>query len=226
MNDKNDNDHDRSGMELLQKIHSGLIEPKNLDRGSRQSCLRVLRFEGYSASQAAAVLKVSEKTILRDLKIMKKANAISPNVQFAKEYAGEFLQRALVHHDYLTRLARTSNGSLSEKTQCEYAAWKILKETVETLQTLGYLPLKPKAGDLYHHIVSEEGDAIGEVKRMLVEIEDVAKDTDTYTPELVEQVSILKARINEAEVVSEVKKLKDTQQNVMREEEEDKENEE
>lgn len=210
----NTNDTERSAVQLLQEINSGVLDVKTLDKLSRQRCVELLIAEGYTYPQIGQVLKTSEKTIGRDVKEIRTRNELTPNVEFAKQFIGEVFQKAMNSHSFLVRLARATNTSSAEKIQAEYAAWKILKETVESLQTLGYLPLKPKevTGDLYHHIAVEEGgESINEVKRMLLEIENVAKDTDTYSEELAEEIKLLSVRLEKAEVAEETKKLVDKQ---------------
>jgi len=217
MRENNDHskDEERSAVNLLQDIGSGSIDPKLLDRPSRQKCIEALKNEGRTISQIAHFLACSEKTIGRDLKAIREKNSITPNVEFFKESVGELRQIAMTHHSYLMRLARDKDATTAEKVQAEFAAWRVIKEWFEKMQSSGYFPLKPQGvtGDIYHHIVQEEGgESIGEAKRMLIEIECVAKDTDTYTPELVEQIKELGVRIEKAEAVSEVKKLKEDQQ--------------
>lgn len=210
----NTNDGEISTMRLIQEVNSGITDPKLLDKQSRQRCIEFLVTEGYTYSQIAQVLKCSEKTVGRDLKDIRARNELAPNVQFAKQLIGEMFQRGMNHHNYLMRLARMKEASISEKIQSEFAAWKILKELVEKLQTLGYLPLKPQevTGELYHHIAAEEaGESILEARRVLSEIEGVARDTDTYTPGLAEEVKALSGRLEKAELINEVKKLVEKQ---------------
>jgi len=214
MSTNNTNDPERSTVQLLQEINSGITDPKLLDKQSRQQCIELLIAEGYSYTQISQVLKYSEKTISRDIKDIRARNELVPNITFVKQFTGEVLQKAMNHHSFLVRMARAKDTSPAEKIQAEYAAWKILKETVEALQTLGYLPLKPKevTGELYHHIAVEEGgESIKEVKMMLSEIESVAKDTDTYSEELAEEIKLLSVRLEKAEVAEEAKKLVDKQ---------------
>jgi len=226
MTTNNTNDPEHSAMQLLQEINSGTIDPKSLDKQSRQQCVELLIAEGYSYPQIAQILKVSEKTIGRDLREIRTRNAITPNIEFAKQFIGEVLQKAMNSHGFLLRMARAKDTSPAEKIQAEYAAWKILKETVEALQNLGYLPLKPKeiTGELFHHIAVEEGgESIIEVKRMLSEIESVARDTDTYSEELAEEIKLLSVRIERAEVAEETKKLVDKQKKAIEKKEEENE---
>jgi len=223
MTTNNTNDPERSTVQLLQEINAGITDPKILDKQARQQCIELLISEGYTYAQIGQVLKCSEKTVSRDVKEIRARNELVPNIAFVKQFVGEVLQKAMSSHGFLLRMARGKDTSPAEKIQAEYAAWKILKETVEALQTLGYLPLKPKeiTGDLYHHIAVEEGgETINEVRRMLSEIEAVARDTDTYSEELGQEIKLLSMRLEKAEVAEETKKLMDKQKETIEKKEE------
>lgn len=204
-------------VQLLQEINSGLTDPRLLDKQSRQSCVEALKLEGYTASQAGSVLKVSEKTILRDLKEIRERNSLAPDVQFAKEFTGDFFQRALSHHDYLTRLARSKDGGLGEKAQCEFAAWKVLKETVEVLQTLGYLPTMPRQLELMVDSREDE-QSLEDLKAKISAIETTAKECGSLTPEVAEKIGKLKLRVEKYEVQETTIKLLEEQKTKIKEE--------
>ena len=221
-----DEHNERSVIELLQEISSGLLDPKLLDASSRQRCIQALKDEGRTIPQISNLLHCSERTVRRDWKVLKEQNAITADSEFCKQTIGELSRQATIHISYLMRIARDKGTTTAEKIQAEFGAWRVFKEYIEKLQTTGYLPLKPTTivGNFYNNDELEGCETVIEVKRMLVEIEDVAKDTGTHTPELIEQVKMLKAHIDEAEVISEVKKLKDKQQKEISNKEE-KENE-
>lgn len=210
-------DSEIPAVQLLQQINTGLVDPKLLDPTSRQRCIEVLVAEGYTVPNIAQVLKRSEKTIGRDLKDIQSRHALSPDVEFAKQLIGQVFQKAMNHHDHLVRLARTQGATVGEKVLAEASAWKVLKELVERLQDLGYLPSKPEqvSGDIYHHIVNEEGgESYEQVKKMITDIESTAKETDSLTPELTEELEQLKARLEKAEIFLQAKRIAKQQQNV------------
>jgi DNA-binding CsgD family transcriptional regulator len=216
------NNNERSAIELLQEINSGMTDPKSLDKQSRQRCVELLIAEGYSYAHVGQVLKCSEKTISRDIKNIRERNALVPNVEFAKQFIGTIFQKSISHHGFLVRVARSKDVSASEKIQAEYAAWKILKDTVDVFQSLGYLPLKPKelTGDLYHHLVEAEGgESVKIVKDMISEIESIARETNTYNAELENDIKAINLRIEKAEIVSDVKKITKKQEELQNKEE-------
>jgi hypothetical protein len=197
-------------VELLQEIHSGLLDAKTLDSQSRQRCIELLIAEGYRYPHISQVLKISEKTVGRDIKEIRARNELTPNIEFAKQTIGDLFKQGMNHHAYLMRLARSNDATNSEKIAAEFASWRILRELVERMMSLGYLPSRPQqvVGDIFCHMPNEEeGETLDEIKKAIAEIELVAKDTNTLTPELAGEIKTLSARIEKAEIISDVKKL-------------------
>lgn len=215
MDEQNAGNQEQSVVKIIQDINSGACDPLMLDKSTRQQCIEVLIGEGYSQSQLAQLFKRSEKTISRDMQDIRQKNSLAPSVEFAKEVVGELITKARQHAAYLMRLARDKDTPASTKAESEFLAWRVVKEATEKLQTLGYLPLKPQqvSGDIYHHVLNQEEDeSYDQVKKMLSDIELAAKDTNTFTSELADEISRLKARIDKAEVSLKAKQLIKQQQ--------------
>ena len=205
-----------SAVQLLQDINNGFLDPTTLDKVSRQKCVELLVAEGYLYSHAAQVLKVSEKTIKRDMKEIRARNALTPNLEFAKGVIGDLFQKGLNHHAFLMRIARSKDSSNIEKIQAEASAWRVLRELIESLQSLGYLPLKPQelavVGKFSHQVsVEDEEKSFAAIEAMIVEIENAARDTGSMAPELETQIKQLQGRLEKARLISEVQNLADKQ---------------
>ena len=209
MNSYNTNNSEGSAMQLLQDINSGIIDPKLLDKQSRQQCVELLVAEGYSYFQMAQLLKCSEKTIGRDLKDIRRRNELTPNLEFAKQLIGEVFQKAMNHHNYLMRLARMKEATISEKMQSEFAAWKVIKELTERFQSLGFLPTHPKEiiGNFYSHSNADEDNSPETMRKMLLNIEQTAEESGLVDSEITAKVNLLKARIAQSEIATEIKLL-------------------
>lgn len=196
---------------LVQQIKDGTLNPRTLTKELRQCCVEFLSSEGYTAAQIGQILMRSEKTVSRDLVDIRAQNAITPNINLAKQIVGDMFQKAMVHHKYLMRIARSSDATNGEKSQSEFLAWRVLKEVVEKMQTLGYLPLKPQeiVEDIFHHVSNGNNDGgIAEAKNMIGEIERAAKEAGTLNPETEEEIRVLKLKIEQAEINQEISKLK------------------
>mgnify|MGYP001766992859 CR=1 FL=1 len=164
---------------LIQQIKDGSLNPETLTKELRQCCVEVLLSEAYSVVSMAQVLKKSEKTIKRDIEEIRERNALSPDLDLAKRIVGELVMYARINRDHLMKLARTKDASVSEKAQAEYLAFKVISEMFGRLRETGYLPSCPQklVGDFFHHI-GEEGTALDDIDRQIIELGNVAQGDD------------------------------------------------
>ncbi len=200
----------------IQAIKDGKLNPKSLSDIERQECVEVLSGEGYTQAQIGEVLKITDRTVRRDLVAIEERNALSPDLGLAKRIIGNMFQKAIGHHRYLVRLARTSGASVAEKTQAEFLAWRVLKEMVEKMQSLAYLPLRSQeiTGDLFHHFDDgAQEKSFEEARKTLDEVVRIASQCGNLTPELEKDVSQLQKKIEKAEIVHESDKLLKKQNN-------------
>jgi len=211
MSDANTNPT-KSAVQILQEINSGLLDPTSLDKPSRQQCIELLIAEGYPQTHIASVMKCSEKTVYRDMKEIEARNALAPDVNWAKTFIGNVFKKAMIHHSFLMRMARSKDTPAAEKILAESSAWKILKELVDKFQSLGYLPSRPQEiiGDIFHHIGDSGEESLVEIQRMVVELETVIKE-GSGNETLILELESLKMRLEKAEISTEVKKITEKQ---------------
>jgi len=208
-------------LSLIQRIKNNLFDPKFLTKDQRIQCVEILSGEALTEAAIAQILKVSIKTITRDVQALRERNAQTPSVNFAKQIIGELIHKARLHHGYLMRLARNKEISGPAKVQAEFSAWRVLNELIERLQSLGYLPQRPTeiTGDLYHHLSDDSEQSIEEIKKMIIEIEVVSKEAGEMSPDVEEEIKRLKAKIEKAEIVHQVNKLSQKKQEPKQEKE-------
>lgn len=196
---------------LLQKIKSNEIDAKTLSSEERQACISLLVIgEGFAHAQAAQVLCCSEKTIQRDIMEIRRQNSLHPSVEFAKQLIGEMAVRVEAHIAHLMRLSRGREGSVGERAQSEFFAWKIRVDFMTKLQSFGYLPSITQRfeGDVFHHLndTAEEKD-FEELRKALSVIETTAKETGTLDSETEEKIKFINSKIAKAEIESDVNDL-------------------
>lgn len=201
---------DRPILSIIQKIKTGEIDPKGLLRDVRRQCVEALLFEGYSVAQIAQILSCSEKTVRRDIDILQDQNFAARNANLVNRLIGNLLIKMETHSSFLMRLARGREGSVGERVQAEYLAWKATEEATKLLQTMGILPLKPKEiiGDFSHHMTGSQAEkSFEELGKVLDEVLSVAEETDTVTPELKQNVSALRLKLEKSKIEYEANKL-------------------
>ena len=215
---KNNKSFERPVSFYIQEIQNGNIRASSLSPEIIEQIVEVLYAEGSSTTQIAQLLDRTDRTVRRYLEEIRKKNALTPNLEQAKQFVGELVQKARISHAYLMRLARSKDGSIAERTQAEFAAWRIIKEMIEKLQSLTYLPMKSQTitGDIYHHNEGGDNRTYEQLKQDLKDIERVARETGTLDPKTEESIKLLQKRIEKAEIVEEIADLnkgKDGDQN-------------
>ena len=194
---------------ILSEIKEGKLDPSSLSKEVRQLCVSALILEGHLPSTLAPLLKVSDKTVQRDLKEIREQNALKPSAELAKQLIGDFLQSSRTHHSHLMRLARTKEASVNEKVYAESTAAQTLRDTIKTLQSLGYLPSRPQeiVADLFHHKADDGDLTFDEVKKKIAEMEALISEFGTSSPEVISQIEQLKLKLQKAEIHQEVLRL-------------------
>lgn len=210
----NQDSSEKPVLTLIQQIKDGLIKPGTLTKDQRHGCVEVLMMEGCFVSQIAQIMDRSEKTIRRDLIEIRTRNALTPGPELAKQLIGHFFMKWEAQQSSLIRLARSKDGSVAERAQAERHAWDILKGGMELLQSLGYLPQQPKqiVGDVFHHLQDDAGSSLEATRQTILEIETVAKDTGTLTPELTTQIKSLQQLLDQAQLHQDAQQLLEKQQ--------------
>ncbi|MGA2775128.1 MAG: DeoR family transcriptional regulator [Candidatus Omnitrophota bacterium] len=204
-------DHDEQPiLSLIQQIKDGTLNPKTLPKEVRQSCVEFLDSEGcMQHAQIAQFLKITDRTVRRDLEEIDDRNALTLDIKQSKRVLANMSQKAMVHHSYLMRLARSPDATIGEKAQAEFLAWRVLKEFVEKMQSVGYLPQKPQEliSDIYHHSEGGDSKTYEQLKNDLQEIERVARETNTLDLKTEEGIKLLLQRIEKAEISEEIADL-------------------
>ena len=118
----------RSALDLLRRVRAREVRPVEVTTHERRICVAYLRLEGYTQEEIAEIFEVHRQTIARDEQAIRKEMAHLVDDLDARAMAGGLLGWAR----HITAKA------LKEK---DYAlAWRVQRELVSDLQSLGYLP--------------------------------------------------------------------------------------
>ena len=141
-----------SVLDLIRGIRSGDVAPGGLDKDSRRACVEHLTVEGYSAVEIAEILRVTDRTVRRDREAIRAAHAVQQDPRLVEEMVGRLVQQANVSVEHVSRAVRGKDVKPTDRIEAELACWRIVKELVESLQRLGYLPAAAVQvrGDLRH----------------------------------------------------------------------------
>ncbi|MCL2887754.1 MAG: hypothetical protein FWF35_00330 [Elusimicrobia bacterium] len=125
---------------VIQGLKDKTLDASFVKKEARIDCVEVLSLEGGTLVSMAELFKVSEKTIKRDLEAIADRNALNPDPDIIQKAVGDFMLKTNMSYGNLVRMARSKDGSISERAQAEYYAVQILKDRIKILQSLGYLP--------------------------------------------------------------------------------------
>ena len=119
-------------VDVLKRIRDGLFTPEEISISDRRVCVAYLRLEGYTQEEIAEIFKVHRQTILRDEKAIRSEAAKLVDEIDVKSVAGSLI--AWARHLGAKALREKDYG----------LAWRIQRELVSDLQSLGYLPRSPE----------------------------------------------------------------------------------
>ena len=119
-------------MDILKRIHEGSLEPKEISISDRRVCIACLRLEGYTQEEIAQIFKVTRQTIIRDQKAVHLDAAKLVDEIDVKSVASDLIVWA---NQLVSKAMREKDYAL---------VWKIKRELINELQSLGYLPRSPE----------------------------------------------------------------------------------
>jgi hypothetical protein len=119
-------------VEILRKIREGYLSPNDVPIHHRRICVAYLRCEGYTQMEIAEIFNVHRQTIIRDERANRKELAKLVNDIDVRSIAGGLIHWA---RQFTAKAIREKDYAL---------AWRIQRDLVADLQSLGYLPRAPE----------------------------------------------------------------------------------
>jgi DNA-binding CsgD family transcriptional regulator len=160
-----------SVLTLLRQIQSGEMHPSSLAAADRQAVVEHLTAEGYSICEIAEILKTSERTIARDRKAIRDANAVARDPKMVELMVGQLMQEAQNCISRIRRAARDKEAGPAVRVDAEHRVYQIFSDLTTRLQSLGYLPSSTQKikAELTHQIAESEDPAVlqAEIVRLL-----------------------------------------------------------
>lgn len=133
------NTNTSSVLDLLKAIKSGSLNPSSLGASRRRSCVEFLWDDGLSTHEMAALLKVSERTIGRDKKTIRKRNAHAFDPGSTLELAAELQRLVNASIEKVRRVGRGASSSNSERIVAATKAVELFDQMLARFQSMGFL---------------------------------------------------------------------------------------
>jgi hypothetical protein len=125
--------------DLVRRIHGGEVCPLTLPPEVRRQCVGYLTSEGFTNSEIAGLMRISERSVSRDRRAARRDEALSPGVHLGDELLGEFQQITLASVQRLVRLTRDTSASPYARLWAEEALVRNYQRFLESARKLNYL---------------------------------------------------------------------------------------
>jgi len=126
-------------VEWVRRLHAREVRADALPPEVRRHCVQHLTIEGFSASEIAELMMISERTVQRDRDAARRAGAIEPTLQLADELLGEFHRLTLASIQRLTRLANDAGSTAYSRLWAEDTISRVYERFIRLAEKLGYL---------------------------------------------------------------------------------------
>lgn len=141
-------------MELLGKVKAGTLPGDLLAPGDRQLLVILLSADGLSTAEIAQILKVSDRSVERDRRAIREGSAIPKDPKLVGQMVGRLMAEAELSVQRIRRVARERDVDPSVKVDAEHRCFQIVRDLVQSLQRVGYIPTVSQKveADLTHHL--------------------------------------------------------------------------
>lgn len=145
---------ERSALDHIASLKSGSISGKSIAPETRQEVVEYLAAEGVGTTEISRLFGMTDRTIRRDLDAIRERNALQHDPKLVERIAGELDTEAHRCVQRIRKVTNDKNAPHSAKIDGERAAFQILNDLTERLQSLGYLPSAAHRvqADLTHHL--------------------------------------------------------------------------
>ena len=210
MNDTDTPSGEAPILTLINEIKSKKVPPESLSVEDRRRCVEVLRAEGYTIAEIGQILRRNERTIRRDLREIRAGHALCPDPLFAERFIGNFINEAEICYARLRRIARESQASAMERLMAETSAWKVLRELLEKLQSVGHLPRMPTGvvAEIHQRIGVDPVASYEALARRLGEIERLDKEAGEDDPQKAARHRMLFDEVERGRMAARIEGLK------------------
>ena len=197
-------DTEEHTLSLLQKIRAGTIVPKSIRPSERRLLISYLMTDGYCTAEIAQTLDVSDRTIERDKKTIREANAIATDSKLVEQVVGRLVLEAELSIQRIRKVVRDTDTPHNVKIEAEYRCFQIINEMTKSLQSLGYLPnaATKLQAEITHSIghIPELSEIEFEYKRL----KQISEETEGTDPRLIEQLTNIRTQIVKAQLADQI----------------------
>jgi len=205
--DNTPRDTEERTLSLLQKIQAGTVDPKCIRPAERRLIVSYLMADGYSTADMAQILKVSDRSIERDKKAIREANALAADPELVEQMVGRLVCEAELSIQRIRKAARDKNTPQAVKVDAEHRCYQIVSDMITSLQRLGYLPMATSRlqADFTHNIgqIPDFAQMQTEVQRL----RQITGETQGTDPQLTEQLNQIETQLVKVKLVNQIENI-------------------
>jgi len=166
----------RTTTQFVHQLKAGKIIGKGVPMESRRECVQWLWLEGLSNAEIADLFEKCEKTIQRDLVVIRERNAIQPSSKIVAEILGEYWLQVQALAQRMRRVGRDSRTNPSDQIAAERAIVESYNQLLHRLHSIGLTngmgSVQEEPTDLAEllHAVTVIGTELGEDSEMGIQV--------------------------------------------------------
>ena len=194
-------------LSLLQKIQAGTVDPKCIRPAERRLIVSYLMADGYSTTDMAQILKVSDRSIERDKKAIRETNALAADPELVEQMVGRLVCEAELSIQRIRKTARDKNTPQAVRIEAEHRCYQIVSDMITSLQHLGYLPIATARlqADVTHNI--GEIPALTQMQAEVKRLRQITGEIKGTEPKLIEQLNEIETQLGQTELVNKIETI-------------------
>ena len=207
LSDKTPRDTGERTLSLLQKIQAGTVNPKCIRPDERRLIVSYLMADGYATADMAQILKISDRSIERDKKAIREANALAATPELVEQVVGRLCCEAELSIQRIRKAARDKNTPSAVKVDAEYRCFQIINQMTISLQHLGYLPTATAKlqADITHNI--GQVPELSHIELEYQRLKRISGESQWTDSQLTERFNLLQAKIAKVSLVNELNEV-------------------
>jgi len=163
--------------------------------------------DGYSTADMAQILKVSDRSIERDKKAIREANALSADPELAEQMVGRLVYEAELSIQRIRKAARDKNTPPAVRIEAEHRCYQIESDLIASLQRLGYLPIAtPRLQADFTHNIGQIPD-FAQIQAEVQRLRQITGETQGTDPKVIEQLNEIETQLGQTELVSKIETI-------------------
>lgn len=192
---------------LLQKIKAGTADPRCIGPSERQLIVGYLMGDGYPTAELAQILKVADRTIERDKKAIREANALASSPELVEQMVGRLISEAELSVQRMRKSARDKTTPPAVRIDAEHRCYLIVSDMIASMRHLGYLPTATSRlqADFTHNIGQLPG--IADMQEEVQRLRQIAGESQGADSQLSEQLNQIETQLEKVELASQIEDI-------------------